>query len=116
MAVSRSIVYALTANETKDLLALREIVVARLRDEERAKLALVMMTSLDADAAANISEQFMMGGQSWPLPVLDDLDGDAEFWASLATKRELLAYLEAILPHIAAEDLQETLADLGFSR
>ena len=106
-SVIRSIGYCLALGERDRWLELPIILTARLEPEERAALAYAALQSLNPDHRLLVYKavddiEIPAGG---PMPPFDEqIEYDAQFWASIATQAERRAYLIAILKHMSDDD------------
>ena len=104
--------YALTLRDDVGIwIDLATVLECRLTPYERCMLLVSVTKSCDPDDALEV---FGQAASEWlcgpPLPVFDDIDADARWWADLATIPELKAWLAAVFVRLPERDRQEFLA------
>lgn len=104
--------HALTlGNEVDIWLALATVLKRLLTAHELRLLLAALARAADPDDALEVFEcaapQWLSGG---PLPVFDDIDSEARWWADMATVAELKAWLAAIFVRLPERERQAFLA------
>lgn len=102
-SVATSIGYALTLEHPDAWQGLPVILRARLDERERGMMAYTSLRAMDADNAESVVRA-AMGGADGPLPTFLAPMDDARFWASMANRLELKAYVLAAFEAMAQTD------------
>ena len=102
--VSRCVGYALTLGDDDGWQALAEILAARLTQSERMALGYAAFCSVDEQE---------LEGAGYPLPLGDNVEEEAEFWADEASDFERAAYLMACWKRLSEESQQGLLPVLA---
>lgn len=89
--LSRMLGYALTMGDADAWAGFSFVAAARLSEAERAGIAWASLRSLEPDNAEQVAVT-VLGGAGYPLPFGDDVMGEAQWWASIASEREAKAY------------------------
>ena len=109
---SRSIGFALWLGGTDHYLGLVPILLARLRDDERAALAFAALKPLGDDTAL-LTIEAACKGLGLPLLPGADVEGDARWWAARAMPAERDAYCVAAFETMPSDRQAEF---LGYGR
>lgn len=81
------------------------VFIARLTNDERVRLLeAAMIAAGDDQIPLNLDRHQDRAGS--PLPVLIDVDGDARWWADLASDQELKAWLAACFVRLPSRNQQ----------
>jgi hypothetical protein len=109
---TRMIGFALTLRDDPDVWdGLSLVLRARLTRVDRAGLFRAVLASSHPDevitALSDELPHILVGS---PLPVLDVIEDDARWWADLATRPELKAWLAACFVRLSIQDQQQFLA------
>lgn len=103
--LSRMLGYCLTLGDADAWAGFSFVAEARLSEAERAGIAWASLRSLEPYNAEQVAVM-VLGGAGYPLPLGDDVMGDAQWWASMASEREAKAYclasFNAMPPHSQA--------------
>lgn len=96
---ARALSDALTLGDRKAYKTLIVIWRSVLKPEERVALAWVALLVCDDEEALEVAMEVLPPEEraGWPSVPLDDVVDGADFWASLASRKELIAFALAIL-------------------
>ncbi len=101
--MSRALGYCLTLGTSDAWADFSALAVLRLSDEERAALAFAALCSLEP-AHAERTAAAVIGEAGCPLPAFLSPMDDARFWASIAGRSELKAYVLASYEALSPKD------------
>jgi hypothetical protein len=106
---------ALTLGDDAEVWAgLSFVLRSRLTPLERTLLLGAMLSTLDAEDVSFVLETMTAGhSAALPIPVLEDVESSARWWADLATQEELAAWLAACFVRLSRRDQLAFLAEAG---
>ena len=106
-SVSRALAYTLTLGETDAWFDLSTILARRLDETERVALAYSILRTIEPDhrdkISATLGDIEAPAGPP-PPPFADEIQHDADWWASIASQDELRAYFRAIYNNLSSDD------------